>query len=359
MDRFISNCPSLSRKVRKTRHIIMNRHIRIVALLMVLIGLILSSCNTALPDSEVKSQTTATANGLAASLPAPNSEFTPAPTLIESTLEIPVESNSIVNDCQSAVNVTMENNADNPITDETRIMEILTGLSELELCNFPAKEGWLHRYDVINGRRSQSEFLAHLPGGSAICDLQLWVKNENGKYLPMRLGDLRDSLQEGGYFVDLDEVGKLVRSERGPIQCDLRNGSSSLGTGTTPFFISGAVETFAHIYTLLKTSPYDSSIKGWFSVENGINEFVIEQFAQDRSGTQMFDYETATNVTLAAVREQYYFDISTGRHVKSVTEYTTTDNRIITRNTIHHMNFYEQLPEEFGNALSTIESFKK
>ncbi|MCE5209773.1 MAG: hypothetical protein LLG42_15895, partial [Chloroflexi bacterium] len=167
------------------------------------------------------------------------------------------------------------------------------------------------------------------------------------------------SLQEGGYFVELDKVGKLVRSERGPIQCDLRNGYSSLGTGTTPFFISGAVETFAHVYTLLKTSPYDSSIKGWFSVENGINEFVIEQFGQNRSGTQMFDYETATTVTLAAMRMQYYFDISTGRHIKSVTEYTTTDNRTITYNTIHHMNFYEQLPEEFVKALSTIESFKK
>jgi hypothetical protein len=280
---------------------------------------------------------------------------TPPLTVPESTLEIPVESNSILNDCQSTVHVTLENNADNPITEETRIMEILTGLSELELCNFPAKEGWLHRYDVINGKPDDSEFLAHLPGGSAICDLQLLVKNEN----PMRLGDLRDNLQEGGYFVELDKDGNLVRSERGPIQCDLRNGASSLGTGTTPFFISGEVETFAHIYTLLKTGPYDSSIKGWFSVENGINEFVIEQFGQDRSGTQMYDYETATTVTLVAVRMQYYFDISTGRHIKSVTEYTTTENRIITDNSIHYMSFYEQLPEEFVNALSTIESFKK
>jgi hypothetical protein len=59
------------------------------------------------------------------------------------------------------------------------------------------------------------------------------------------------------------------------------------------------------------------------------------------------------------VRMQYYFDISTGRHIKSVTEYTTTENRIITDNSIHYMSFYEQLPEEFVNALSTIESFKK
>ncbi|MFZ3151152.1 MAG: hypothetical protein WA116_05640 [Anaerolineaceae bacterium] len=311
-----------------------------------------------MPDTKVNSAPTATASGLTTSLPTPYIESASTSTLIESTLELTDESAPILNDCQSTVHVTPENNVGNPITEETRIMEILTGLSELELCNFPAKEGWLHRYDVINGKPDDSEFLAHLPGGSPSCDLQLWVKNENGKYLPMRLGDLRDNLQEGGYFVDLDEDGNLVRSERGPIQCDLRNGYSSLGTGRTPFFISGEVESLAHTYTLLKTGPDDLSIKAWFSVENGINKFVIEEYGQDLSGTQMYDSETATTVTLATQRTQYYFDISTGRHIKSVTEVTTTDNRIITDNTIHHMNFYEQLPEEFINALSTIESFK-
>ncbi|MCE5209583.1 MAG: hypothetical protein LLG42_14895, partial [Chloroflexi bacterium] len=184
------------------RHVNMNRHIRILGWFLILPGLILSSCNTALPDTEVKSQNTVSPTGLAASLPALDLENTPVPTLPGSTLEIPVETNPLLNDCQSAVDVTVESNADNPITDEKEIMEILTGLSELEQCNFPAKEGWLHRYDLINGKPGQSEFLAHLPGGSPSCDLQLWVKNENGKYLPMRLGDLRDNLQEGGYFVD-------------------------------------------------------------------------------------------------------------------------------------------------------------
>jgi hypothetical protein len=326
---------------------------------MALIGVILSSCNTALPNNGGNAAPTATEIGLSTTLPTPHVDSISTLPPDESTVELPVETPQISNQCQSAVKVSLENNADNSITDETRIMEILTGLSELEQCNFPAKNGWLHRYDVINGKPEDSEFLAHLPGGSPSCDLQLWVINENGKYLPMRLGDLRDSLQEGGYFVELDKVGKLVRSERGPIQCNLRNGYSSLGTGMTPFFISDAVESFAHTYTLLKTSPYDSSIKGWFSVENGINEFVIEQSGQDRSGTQMFDNETATNVTIKAIRRQYYFDLTSGGNIKTIEEYTTTDNRIITYNTIHHMSFYEQLPEEFVMALSTIESFKK
>lgn len=341
------------------RHEIMNQTTRITGICLTLLVLVLSSCNTALPNNGENAAPTATEVGLSTTLPTPRVDSISTLPPVESMVELPVETPQISNQCQSAIKVSLENNADNPITDEARIMEILTGLSELELCNFPAKEGWLHRYDLINGKPAGSEFLAHLPGGSPSCDLQLYVKNENGKYLPMRLGDLRDSLQEGGYFVELDKVSKLVRSERGPIQCDLRNGYSSLGTGTTPFFISDAVESFAHTYTLLKTSPYDSSITGWFSVENGISEFVIEQFGQDRSGTQMFDNETATNVTIVANRSQYYFDISTGRHIKSVTEYTTTDNRIITYNTIHHMSFYEQFPEEFVTALSTIESFKK
>ncbi|MFZ3150054.1 MAG: hypothetical protein WA116_00005, partial [Anaerolineaceae bacterium] len=116
---------------------------------------------------------------------------------------------------------------------------------------------------------------------------------------------------------------------------------------------------YEHRYYLQKTNPESPNIKGWFSNESGKSEFVIERYGQDRSGTQMYDYETATTVTLVAVRTQYYFDISTGRHIKSVTEYTTTENRIITDNSIHHMSFYEQLPEEFVMALSTIESFKK
>ncbi|MFZ3151402.1 MAG: hypothetical protein WA116_06940, partial [Anaerolineaceae bacterium] len=115
---------------------------------------------------------------------------------------------------------------------------------------------------------------------------------------------------------------------------------------------------YEHRYYLQKTNPESPNIKGWFSNESGKSEFVIERYGQDRSGTQMFDNETATNVTIKAIRMQYYFDLTSGRNIKTIDEYTTTDNRIITYNTIHHINFYEQLPEEFINALSTIESFK-
>ncbi|MFZ3150055.1 MAG: hypothetical protein WA116_00010, partial [Anaerolineaceae bacterium] len=263
----------------------MNQTTGITGICLALMVLILGSCNTALPNTGGNAAPTATEIGHSTTLPTPGVDSISTLPPDESTVELPVETPQISNQCQSTVHVTPENNADNPITEETRIMEILTGLSELELCNFPAKEGWLHRYDVINGKPGGHEFLAHLPGGSPSCDLQLWVENENGKYLPRRLGDLRDSLQVGGYFVELDEDGNLVRSERGPIQCDLRNGASSVGTGTTPYFIAGAVAEYEHRYYLQKTNPESPNIKGWFSNESGKSEFVIERYGQDRSGT--------------------------------------------------------------------------
>lgn len=135
------------------------------------------------------------------------------PTPQANTPGMPVATPQLNPECQSNVNVTLENNADNPISDPERILEILSQLSELEECNLPKEEGWLHRYDITNGEPGSYEYLAHLPGESASCDLQLLLKNENGKIIPLRLFDMVDSTSVGLFLhfsLPQDETGTAL-----------------------------------------------------------------------------------------------------------------------------------------------------
>lgn len=333
------------------------------SIVCIAVFIFLSGCNTKLPGNEDLTSVTKTLSepGMDNIPNLSTDSVVPTPT-IESMVVLPVSTPLTNQGCQSTVNVTLENNADNPITDEAKILEILSQLSELEQCNLPKEEGWLHRYSIINGKPSSWQFLAHITGSGDSCDLQLYLKNQNGKVLPLRLFDMSNSTSLG-LIVELDEDGKLVRSENilNP-HCNLRNGANSVGTGTTPYFIGDFVAEYEHTFQLLKTNPdkwESGGIAGWFMKENGNHYFILQEYGDNLDGVMLYLGKSEGQVSLKNKKIQSFFDLETGRVVRKITVYTTMDDNVIREDSEMMLDYYEQLPSDLGAALKIIEVHKQ
>lgn len=267
--------------------------------------------------------------------------------------------NQPVNECEVAI---LENSVNNPISGEEQILEILAGLSELERSNLPREEGWLHRYDIVNGKPGRYEFIAHLPGSDEACDLQLWLLNEGENLHPMRLGDLRNQVMNEGEFVDLDKNGEVIRSERGSIQCDLINGYSSVGTSMSPHFLSGLLPSFQQDFFLLRSNPTglgSGGIFAWYIEEDGVRYFVLQKYGDNLNGILMSLGDSGGEVSLKTKKEQFFIDTKTGRLIRSISEYTTMDGETIRRDIEHHLDFHQTLPPHLWEALQMIEGKKQ
>jgi len=336
---------------------------KFLSIVCIAVFILLTGCNTKLPGDE--DLTTVTKNesepGMD-NIPNLSTDSVVPTATIESTVELPVSTPLINQGCQSTVNVTLENSADNPITDEAKILEILSQLSELEQCNLPKEEGWLHRHSIINGKPNSQQFLAHITGSGDSCDLQLYLRNQNGKVLPLRLFDMRISTSLG-LFVELDEDGKLIRSENilNPL-CNLRNGANSVGTGTTPYFIGDFVAEYEHTFQLLKTNPDKSEsveITSWFMEDNGNRYFILQEYGDKLDGVMLYLGKSEGQVSLKNQKIQSFFDLKTGRVVRNITVYTTMDDNIIRYDSEMMLDYYEQLPSDLGAALKIIEAYKQ
>lgn len=256
----------------------------------------------------------------------------------------------------------LENSVNNPISGEAQILEILAGLSELERSNLPREEGWLHRYDTVNGKPGKNEFIAHLPGGVETCDLQLWLLNEGENLYPMRLGDLRNQVMDEGDFVDLDKNGEVIRSERGSVQCDLINGYSSAGTSMSPHFLSGLLPGFQWDFSLLRSDPTglgSGGISAWYIEEDSVRYFVLQKYGDNLNGTLMSLGDSGGEISLKTQKEQFFIDTKTGRLIRSISEYITMDGETIRRDIEHHLDFYQTLPPHLWEALQMIEGKKQ
>lgn len=265
--------------------------------------------------------------------------------------------NQPVNESEAAI---LEDSVNNPISGEAQILEILAGLSELERSNLPREEGWLHRYDTVNGKPGRYEFIAHLPGGVEACDLQLWLLNEGENLHPMRLGDLRNQVMDEGDFVDLDKNGGVIRSERGSIQCDLITGYSSVGTSMSPHFLSGLLPGFQQDFFLLRSTGLGSGgISAWYIEEDGVHYFVLQKYSDNLNGTLMSLGDSGGEVNLKTKKEQFFIDTETGRLIRSISEYITMDGETIRRDIEHHLVFYQTLPPHLWEALQMIEGKKQ
>jgi len=285
------------------------------------------------------------------------------PTPQANTPGMPVATSQLNPECQSNVNVTLENNADNPISDPERILEILSQLSELEECNLPKEEGWLHRYDITNGESGSHEYLAHLPGESASCDLQLLLKNENGKIIPLRLFDMVDSTSVG-FFAAMNADGELLSSAKEPDPvCNLSNGAKTIGTGTTPYFTGYFVDEYQRRFQLLKMNPAglgNGGIAGRFIEENGNQYFILQMYADNLNDTNTkLSLSSGEEVSLKTEKNLYWFDLKTERNLRSLTEYTTIDGQMIRRESEHQLEFYAILPTNLAEALQIIEANKQ
>ena len=331
------------------------------SIVCIAVFILLTGCNTKLPGDEDLTTVTKTLSepGMDNIPNLSTDSVVPTPT-IESTVELPVSTPLINQGCQSTVNVTLENSADNPITDEAKILEILSQLSELEQCNLPKEEGWLHRYSLMNGLPSTIHFITHLTGSSPLCDLQLYLKVNNGNLKPMVLGDLRGNQKEG-YLISLDEEGKLLASERLTLKCDLTSGYPSVGTTMDPHFISGMLESVNHVYSLLKSDAtiLGPGITGWFMEENGNHYFILQEYGENLDGVMLYLGKSEGQVSLKNQKIQSFFDLKTGRVVRNITVYTTMDDNIIRYDSEMMLDYYEQLPSDLGAALKIIEAYKQ
>lgn len=138
-------------------------------ILIMLASVILASCQTATKNQPIEK-----------TLPQPEVVQTLNEPVEQETSEITKTAMPGAN-CKLNLDIPWEHDESNPLTDENKILEIVSALSDFETCNLTQQEGWLLRYDTQEGKRQEgSEFLAHLTGKPDACDLQLGFIYSNG-----------------------------------------------------------------------------------------------------------------------------------------------------------------------------------
>lgn len=318
----------------------------------ILIATNLIGCNTTLPttDPTPEQHTLPTPN--VESVPATDPSFGTDGTLTEETL--PLEN------CQLALDMPLEHDESNPITDENRILEILNALFGFETCHLPGQEGWLLRYDTETGMRDEnrSEYLTHLTGIPGTCDLQLCLRRSNGKLTPFRLYDAREPAKEPNLlYMDYDLCVSI------PEPCNLKNGYDNLGTGTDPYFLSDYPTAFLHDQTF-NANPQNGIVesKGWFirdSEQNGEGLFVYERTVSGGNAAIYTDLITGQTYTPIKQVRHFYFDLASGRPVREVFERTSTEGNVYKTSRDMVLSFYTDLPQDLRSLLDSAEAYRK
>jgi len=312
--------------------------LRLISLLLT--ATLLFGCNTNLPTPVPTPEQ--------AQLPAPIVALSPATDLAPLT-DLPLDDELLSpENCQLGFEIPWEHDENNPITDESQIMEILRALGDLEECLFTRQDGWLHNFVLENGQRTEEEVLAHLIEGGRSIDLRYDLFYNQGQLTAKKYYDGR--IAENQWCNISDDANKqVIQVKRNCKTTEVYHLLTGNGT------VDGYVENFAINISLFKKQPAAPGYygpKAWFIQENDASFFVIEM-KYDMSNVQVG--EDFSNKPFTDEVRRHFIDLNSGRLTRYVEETGFKDGsfRVTTEDVF--LFFYSELPDDIAYSLSRID----
>jgi hypothetical protein len=304
---------------------------------IILTATLLFGCNTSLPTPVPTPEQ--------AQLPTPNVAMSPATEPVPFTnLGLNEELLSSEN-CQLAMEIPWEHDENNPITDESQIMEILRALGDLEECLFTRQDGWLHNFVLENGQRTKEEVLVHLIEGGSSVDLRYDLFYNQGQFTAELYYDGR--IAENQWCnISNDAETEIIQVKRNCKTTEIYH----LLTGNGK--VDGYVGILAQNFLIFKKQPNPPQPKAWFIKENNSRFFVIEikyDMSNVQGGKDAFDKPFTDEV------RRHFIELNTGKLTRYVKETGFKDGSFLVTTEDEFLLFYPELPDDIAGAIKLLD----